>query len=77
MTIEVENVPINHWHGKGREERNWREFVQTLKDLKKGQSFLWKIASNDRMAIAMAGVLLDRRFRSAKEGELHRIGRVG
>lgn len=59
-------------------ERDFQEFLKTLKDMKVGQSFLWKLASTDRMALCVAGMLLDRRYITRKEGDegKHRVWRL-
>lgn len=53
-----------------------RDLALALKVMKVGESFLWPISSNDRAAIALAQVLLDRQFVSRKEGHTFRVGRV-
>lgn len=72
--IKIEKVAVQALKsGRGG---NFQAFVLALRDLKKGESFLYPLASNDRMAIAIVQLLLERDFVTRKEGGMYRIGRV-
>lgn len=74
--LKIENVPVEPVGGR-RGNGTFRDFVLALKNLKKGQSFVWEMSSNDRMAIAIVQILLERQFVTRKqEGGKFRIGRV-
>lgn len=77
MPVKIENVPIEPIGNGGRGNGAFREFVFALRDLKKGQSFLWELSSNDRMAVAIVQMLLDRQFitRRQDKGQF-RVGRI-
>ena len=75
MGLKIENVKVSPFNGR-RGRREYREFLAALRDLKTGQSFLWALSSNDRMAIAIVQYLLDRQFVTRKEGTAFRIGRT-
>lgn len=75
MKITVEDKPVFMTKSTD-DKRDFKGFILALRDMEKGQSFLWKIVSTDRIAISVIGMLLDRRYVARKEGELHRIGRV-
>ncbi len=75
MAPKIENVKISPFNG-GRSRREYQEFLKALRDLKTGQSFLWPLASNDRMAISIVQFLLERQFVTRKEGHQFRIGRT-
>jgi hypothetical protein len=75
MKIKIEDKPVLQTKSAS-DKRDFRGFVQALKDMEKGQSFLWQIVSTDRIAISVVGMLLDRRYVARKEGDQHRIGRV-
>lgn len=76
MKLKIENKPIEPIGGIRRRDVTFAEFVITLQKLEIGQSFLMRLDSNDRMAIAIVQILYNRRFVSRKEGDRHRIGRT-
>lgn len=59
-----------------RAQHRPRDLALALKVMKVGESFLWPVSSNDRAAIALAQVLLDRQFVTRREGKTFRVGRV-
>lgn len=73
--VKIEDVPVTVSRAK-RSEGDFRQYVQALANLKKGQSFLWKLSSNDRMAISIVQMLFNRRFVARKEDDTFRIGRI-
>lgn len=77
MPVKIENIAIEPIGNGGRGNGAFRDFVFALRDLKKGQSFLWDLSSNDRMAIAIVQMLLDRQFLTRKQdcGKF-RVGRT-
>ena len=74
--VKIENVKVSSFSNGQRSRREYHEFLKALRDLKVGQSFTWALASNDRMAIALAQFFLDRQFVTRKEGHQFRIGRT-
>jgi hypothetical protein len=77
MPVKIESVPIEPVGNGGRGNGAFREFVFALRDLKKGQSFLWELSSNDRMAVSIVQMLLDRQFITRKQDNgKFRIGRI-
>ncbi len=73
--LKVENIAVTS-RSAGTSRGDFREFVRTLRDMKKGQSFMWRLSSNDRMAISIVQILFDREFVSRREGDAFRVGRV-
>ena len=78
MSLKIENIPVEPHSSGARGNGAFREFVLALKKLNKGQSFVWELSSNDRMAIAIVQILLERQFitRRQPDGSGFRIGRV-
>lgn len=74
-SIKIENTPVAVNRAE-RDKGNFREYVKALAALDVGQSFLWRLASNDRMAISIVQMLFDRRFVARQEGDTFRIGRI-
>ena len=74
MNVKVENKPVLSSRRQGRPD--FRVFLDTLKKLEKGQSFLWPINNDNRRMLTIAGRVLDRKFATAKEGDTFRVGRV-
>lgn len=73
--IKIEDISIVPWKsdsGRG----GFQDFVLALRGMDKGQSFLRKINSTDRIAISVVGTLMERRYVTRKEGDTFRIGRV-
>ena len=61
----------------GTRKDEFRRFLDTLKSLKVGQSFLCpRVSSNYRNAVSIAQYLLSRRFTIRAEGELSRVYRM-
>lgn len=76
MSLKLEDIPVPE-RTSARGNGNFREFVTALRDLKKGQSFLYPdLASNDRMAISIVQMLFNREYVTRKEGKAFRVGRV-
>lgn len=75
MALRIENVKVSPFNGR-RSKRDYQDFLKALRDLKTGQSFMWALSSNDRMAISIVQFLLDRQYVTRKEGETFRIGRT-
>lgn len=71
--IKIENKPVSAARRGGTE---YQEFLDAVKKLEKDQSFVTKLGNRDRMALTIAGALLDRRYITRKEGTLFRVGRV-
>lgn len=72
--MKIENKAVKQ---RARRSDEFHDFLNTLKRLEPGQSFVigfW--SSNYRNAITIAENLLDREFCSAQEGEKLRIGRT-
>jgi hypothetical protein len=74
MTIKIEKKRIEPY--RNVERRDVRAYVLALRDLKVGESFLWKLQSNDRMTILILSIVFDRKFITRKEGEMYRIART-
>jgi len=74
--LKIEDVAVEPIGNGGRGKGAFREFVLALKALKRGQSFVWEMSSNDRMAIAIVQILLDRQFITRREGDSFRVGRL-
>lgn len=74
MTFKIEQKPVVTRYKSGV----LREFVLTLKKLKAGESFLCPEAnaSNFRMAISVAQMLLDIEITTRTEGKNIRIARI-
>jgi hypothetical protein len=60
---------------KGPQSRN-NEFIDTIKKLQVGESFLYELTNYNRTILSIAGPLLDRVFMTSAEGEAHRVYRV-
>ena len=75
MTIKIETKPL-----KARARHNsedFGEFVQALKNMKVGQSFVCEyVDSHHRIAMSVAKVWLEAQFSTRREGEKWRVGRV-
>lgn len=77
MSLKIENIPVEPIGNNHRGNGAFREFVFALRDLKKGQSFLWDLSSNDRMAVAIVQMLLDRQFITRRQNDgKFRVGRI-
>lgn len=65
--IDIEKVTQ---HGS-RSKAVWHEFLETLKELKAGESFVLKrpLSGNHRMAMAIGKVFLNATFSGTKEGD--------
>lgn len=77
MAIIIENIPVVQARREPRSD-DWQDFLSALKSLNVGQSFVMpKMASNYRLAIGVAQVLLDRRYITTnKIAAGVRIGRI-
>lgn len=77
MSLKIENIPVEPIGNGSRGNGAFREFVLALKELHKGQSFVWELSSNDRMAIAIVQMLFDRQFITRKQPDgKFRVGRL-
>lgn len=73
MTIKIERVEFED----RRKYAPLKEFIDTLKKLEVGQSFLFtKFNAYHRNAISVAQYLIDKRFITRVEGKARRIMRV-
>lgn len=78
MPFRIEKIPIKTESLDNRQVR-FAEFVDTLADLKVGESFLFplKMQTTHRLAVTIASRLLKREFIVHKEAKGARIGRTG
>lgn len=72
--IKIENMVLSP--RQTRDTPQFREFVKALAALKVGQSFVYPVVSNHRMAISIVQILFDRQFTTRKTDSGFRIGRV-
>jgi len=72
MTITVERVSLAK-----RESRtdNFEEFVKVAEKLEVGESFLFKLTSNHRMALSVIQYLTANRYVTRHENGQHRVCR--
>jgi hypothetical protein len=73
VKLKIEKVPMLKTRTYNGE---FQDFVMALRALKVGESFVYKLASNNRMAISIAQYLLDRRFTCQREKDSFRVGRI-
>jgi hypothetical protein len=74
--IKVEKVQFKP--GGSAWSNEFHEYVVALRDLKVGESFLYKMESHHRLAIAIMQHAFGRAYKSRKEGGsgVFRIGRI-
>lgn len=72
MSIKIEKVRLPSPARNG----NLAEFLDGLKELKVGESFVYPVSSYHRMAASVVQHILARRFRIKAEGDKWRVGRV-
>lgn len=69
--MKIQNVPLKP------KETITKDFCETLKKLKVGQSFLFTdLQNNYRKIITLAQYFLNREFRTQREGRQYRVGRI-
>jgi hypothetical protein len=75
--IKIEKVPLAPDPKDNRQVR-FAEFVDTVRDLKVGESFMYdlKMQSTHRLAITIASRLLRREYIVRKESKGVRVGRI-
>jgi hypothetical protein len=72
--MKIEKVKLDGRRGGSGE---FKEFLHALRDLKKGESFLYKAASHHRLSVSILQHLFDRAYTVRKEGEdQFRFGRI-
>jgi hypothetical protein len=76
MPLKIENKPVDTTPKQGGSAL--KEFIDTLSELEKGQSFVTpsKLSSQCSVAMQVMGLFLDRTFRAKKEGDGYRVGRI-
>lgn len=76
MAIIIEDIPIQQAKRVPRSD-DWQDFLHAVKTMEVGQSFVIpKMASNYRLAIGVAQVLLDRQYITNKTASGCRVGRI-
>lgn len=72
--IKIEDTPMSPV--SKRTGADYRDFLRAVKALEKDQSFITKLSARDRVALTVAGLLLDRHYITRREGTQFRVGRV-
>jgi hypothetical protein len=76
MAIKVENIAVNKGYSRNKD---FGVFVETLRDLKVGESFVHNFQSHHRLAVTIMQHLFHRQYTTRKEpgnARGHRIGRI-
>jgi hypothetical protein len=73
MAIKIEKKRLN---GGGLRSARVQEFINALKELEVGESFVISMNAQDRQAMSLAQYILGRRFGTAAEGSLRRVARL-
>lgn len=75
MAIKIEQIEVED--EQGRKKDSLREFTEALRDLEPKQSFIWELASSDRVVLQAAKILLNRDYtHKGVDGKRYRIGRT-
>lgn len=72
--IKIEDTPMPPV--SKRTGSDYRDFLLAVKALERDQSFVTKLSNRDRVALTVAGLLLERHFITRREGTMFRVGRV-
>jgi hypothetical protein len=77
MTYKIEKVALAP-DAKDNRQVRYAEFVDTLRDLKVGESFVfgYKFLSSHRLAITVVSRVLRHEYVARKENNVVRIGRI-
>jgi hypothetical protein len=77
MTLKIERVSLAQNSRDNRQVR-FAEFVDTIKQLKPGESFVYphKVQTTHRLAVTIAARLLEREYVVRQEKGGIRIGRI-
>lgn len=76
MTLKIERKPLHPT--KHQRTSEWGDFLEAVKACKVGESFVSsECPSNYRLALSIAQIWLGANFRTVREGDGFRIGRIG